>query len=79
MKGDRIERLRGRPKDYTYDELKALLVWLGYREKTGSGSRRKFIDETNNKILLHKPHPKNILKDYVMKEVLETLEAHGKI
>ncbi|MEK9628343.1 MAG: type II toxin-antitoxin system HicA family toxin [Nitrospinota bacterium] len=72
-----IKRLLGRPKDLTWEELTALLKSLGYREskkaKTG-GSRRRFTHESKPSINLHKPHPKNIVKMYVIREVIEFLE-----
>jgi len=58
-----IDRFRKKPKDFSYDELKRLLGFLGYNEKQGAGSRVVFINEkTNHKIKLYKPHPGNILK-----------------
>jgi hypothetical protein len=52
-------RLKGRPKDFTWDELVKLLEGLGYAEaargKTG-GSRRRFVHATAPTIALHKPH-----------------------
>ena len=72
-----IKRLLGRPKDLTWEELTALLKSLGYREskkaKTG-GSRRRFTHESKPSINLHKPHQKNIVKMYVIREVIEFLE-----
>lgn len=72
-----IERLKSKPKDYTYDELKSLLNKLGFSEynkgKT-SGSGVKFIDSSDRKIELHKPHPSNIIKSYKIIDILEKLE-----
>jgi hypothetical protein len=80
MANKRLERLRQRPKDFTWDELVALLKGLGYTMKTGGGgSSRKFIDADKRKIFLHKPHPENTLKAYVIDDVLTALEEHGKI
>lgn len=79
MGNRRLNRLRERPKDYTWDELVALLKGLGYTLKNASGSRRKFIDAEKRKICLHEPHPENTLKAYVIEQVLTTLEEHGKI
>jgi len=60
-----IDRFRKKPKDFSYDELKRLLSFLGYNEKQRAGSRVVFINEkTNHKIKLHKPHPGSILKRY---------------
>ena len=71
-----VARLKGRPKDFTWDELVRLLEGLGYVEaatgKTG-GSRRRFIHETAPNIALHKPHPGNIVKMYVIDDVLRIL------
>lgn len=62
-----IERFRKKPKDFSYDELRRLLGFLGYIEKQGAGSRVIFINEkSNHKIKIHKPHPGNILKRYQM-------------
>jgi predicted RNA binding protein YcfA (HicA-like mRNA interferase family) len=71
-----IERLKTYPKDFTWEELTKVLNHFGYNEmntgKTG-GSRRKFVDKQKNIINLHKPHPKNILKEYVIKQIIEHL------
>jgi hypothetical protein len=62
-----MERFKKKPKDFSYDELRRLLSFLGYIEKQGAGSRVIFVNEkTNHKIKLHKPHPGNILKRYQM-------------
>ena len=78
-----LERFLARPKDFTYDELKKLLRKLGYSESTKgktSGSRVAFIDQkTKNIIRVHKPHPGNILKEYIIKEVIKSLQDQEKI
>lgn len=72
-----IKRFRERPRDMTWEELTALLTYLGYQErkkgKTG-GSRRRFVHESAPSVNLHKPHPKNIVKIYVIRELIEFLE-----
>ncbi len=71
-----VARLRGKPKNFTWDELVRLLEGLGYSEaaagKTG-GSRRHFLHATAPTIALHKPHPGNIVKMYVIRDVLRVL------
>lgn len=71
-----LNRLKSMPKDFTYNELKSVLNYLGFKEynkgKT-SGSRVKFVDNQNRIIELHKPHPKNILKEYQIKLVIDKL------
>lgn len=62
-----IERLKSKPKDFTYDEAKKILNNFGFIENNKgktSGSRVKFINNQNMIIELHKPHPNNILKPY---------------
>jgi hypothetical protein len=73
-----LERFLKLPKDFTWDELKRLLNKYEYYQNTKgktSGSRVVFEKEDSNiSIDLHKPHPKNILKLYQMKDVLEFLK-----
>ncbi|WP_167604596.1 type II toxin-antitoxin system HicA family toxin [Maribellus sediminis] len=60
-----IDRFKQKPKDFSFDELRKLLGFLGYQEKQGAGSRVVFVNEKlDHKIKLHKPHPENILKRY---------------
>jgi hypothetical protein len=77
-----IQRLKGKPRDFTWDELVTLLKWLGYEEikrgKSG-GSRRRFAHSTAAMISLHRPHPGNELKAYQVELVLETLIQEGLI
>ena len=72
-----IERLKSKPNDYTYEELKSLLNKLGFLEydkgKT-TGSSVKFIDKFDRKIELHKPHPSNIIKSYKITDIIEKLK-----
>lgn len=72
-----IERLKSKTQNYRYDELKSLLNKLGFFENNKgktSGSRVKFKDECGRKIVLHKPHPNNIIKMYKVKDLLNDLE-----
>lgn len=77
-----IAKLLSRPSDFTWEELIKVLAHFGYEElkkgKTG-GSRRRFADESKNIITLHKPHPKNILKPYIVKDIVTHLKERGKI
>ena len=72
-----LEKLKSRPKDFTYDELKTLLNYLGFYEYSKgrtSGSAVKFINFYNRTIELHKPHPSYIIKFYKIKEIIKQLE-----
>lgn len=76
-KGKLLERLKSKPKDFTYNEVKTLLESLGfYEDNKGrtSGSRVTFINyDKKIEIKIHKPHPKNILKPYQIEIILEEL------
>ena len=77
-----IQRLKTKPKDFTFDEAEALLGYLSYiRSNKGktSGSRVMFISEEHEAILLHKPHPQKELKAYQIKQLIEVLEQEGLI
>lgn len=72
-----LENFKNNPTDFTWDELVKVLNYLGYFEKTAKGktgdSRVKFVNETEDIISLHKPHPSNIVKQYVIKQIIEKL------
>ena len=66
------------PADLTWDELVKILNYNGFYErqqkgKTG-GSRRKFVNDKKDVISLHKPHPGNIVKQYVIRQLIEKLD-----
>lgn len=72
-----IERFKTIPTDFTFSELEKLLTNLGYEKynkgKT-SGSRVIFKGKDGHPIMLHKPHPGNIVKQYALRQVLEELQ-----
>jgi len=73
-----LERFRSRPKDFRWEELKTLLGRFGYEEEKGRGSRRKFLNpKTGVSISLHQPHPRNELKSYQVRDVLDHLKQEG--
>ena len=77
------ERLKSVPKDYTYSECKYLLGQLGFKELTKgktSGSRVKFVRETDGEtILLHKPHPSDIMIYKSVCGLLKFLQRIGEL
>ena len=79
----RISRLLQRPKDYTYDELRALLHSLEYEEYNkgrASGSRVLFAKKGKSKtLMLHIPHNPPYLKKYAIDDVIEFLRESGDI
>ena len=77
-----IARFLALPSDFTFDELERLLGLYGYtRSNKGktSGSRVVFKDKEGHPIMLHKPHPGNIVKHYALRQVLEELQSKGHL
>lgn len=75
-----IDRLKSKPKDYTYDEAKSLLNKLGFFENNKgktSGSRVEFKDLFGRKVTLHKPHPSNVIKTYQINKFVKDLKNGG--
>ena len=77
-----IQKLKSKPKDFTFDETETLLRYLDFvrfdKGKT-SGSRVIFVSEEHGSIMLHKTHPQKEMKAYQVKQLLETLEQEGLI
>lgn len=73
-----LDRLKSKPRDFTWRELQAIMSHLGYEELRGGGSRRKFMNpKTRISVSLHEPHPKPILKMYVIELIIEHLKEEG--
>ena len=74
-----IERLRSKPKDFTFNEARLLLESFGYAMSSSgktSGSRVCFI--RGKKVFrMHKPHPRNELLAYQIKELIDELKQEG--
>jgi len=76
------ERFKKMPTDFTFDEMLALLEGYGYEKvEKGrtSGSRVIFKNGDKRPIMLHKPHPGNMVKGYAMKQVYDDLKEAGFI
>ncbi|WP_370750189.1 type II toxin-antitoxin system HicA family toxin [Eubacterium sp.] len=77
------ERIKLKPKDYTYSEAKALLSQIGfveYNKGKTSGSRVRFYRREDQKaILLHKPHPGDVMKPGAVKDLLYFLIDLGEL
>jgi predicted RNA binding protein YcfA (HicA-like mRNA interferase family) len=74
-----LKRLFGRPSDFTWNELNSLLTGFGFQEVQGSGSRVKFInrDMADAIIIVHRPHPGNEIKGYVVDQIVSKLKELG--
>ena len=72
-----IQRFLNQPKDFTFDELTSLLGHFGFSQNSKgktSGSRIEFVNTALGlKYLAHKPHPENVIKGYVIKQIKEFL------
>lgn len=74
-----VQKFLSIPKDLTWEEFSKVLNHYGYVElkkkgKTG-GSRRKFINRKrdNEVIIVHKPHPQNVVKKYIIEQAIEKI------
>lgn len=75
-----LARLKDKPKDFTWDEAKTLMCGYDFDLLKASGSRRKFFHkEKNIIIIIHKPHPHNVLLAYQVKDLIEGLKDSGVI
>ena len=76
-----IDRLKSRPRNFTYDEDVSLLLALGFTKSNKgktSGSRVIFVKGPAH-IKLHKPHPHKELKKYQVSNLLSDLTKGGLI
>lgn len=62
-------------KDLTFKELNTLLISLGFIKIEGAGSAVKFYNKNKDLLInLHKPHPSDILKVYLIKQIQNKLK-----
>ena len=76
-----IVRLKSKPKDFTFDETKALLELCGYVfSNSGKTSGSRVCFTRNRKVFrMHKPHPRKELLHYQVKELIEELKGENLI
>jgi len=75
-------RFLSKPKDFTWQELVALLERFGYSKVAGGtsgGSRVRFVHADHPPISLHRPHPRPVLKRYQVEQIEEVLRGEGLI
>lgn len=72
-----IERLKQKPKDFTFEEVVQLMGFFGY-SITG-GSRIAFSNGNKDYIRMHKPHPRSILKTYQVQNLIDDLKERDLI
>ena len=77
-----IEKLKAKPKTFTFDDAESLLRYFSYRRSNKgktSGSRVIFISDEHPPIMLHKPHPRKELLEYQIKQLIEILREENLI
>jgi len=77
-----LQRLCATPPaaDIKWQELKGILVHLGYTMLKNSGSRRKFFHtEKKALIICHQPHPSPNVDKGCIADVIEHLKINGFI
>ena len=76
-----IERFKSQPKDFNWDELVRLFSIFGYKidNKGKTSGSRVIFAKGESSYTAHKPHPGNIVKGYVMKQVFEFLTKNKLI
>lgn len=61
--------------DLTFQDLKIVMGKFGFVMEERAGSRVAFTKEGEQPIMLHKPHPGNELKQYIVKQLQERLRS----
>lgn len=75
-----ISKFKSNSKNITFNETERVLKYVGYlKDNKGktSGSRIRFFKSSSENLLLHRPHPRNTLLSYQVKEVSEILKKEG--
>lgn len=80
-KNKRLERFLLIPSDYRLEELIVFLKDYEYivenRGKTSGSAICFYNEKTKKKIMIHRPHPGNIIKKYCIRIIKEHLEQEG--
>ena len=78
-----VDRLKGRPTDFTWNDAVRVLERCGFelikRKGTGRASHRRFLRPDGNYFHIAEPHPGSILKRYQVDALLEVLREVGCI
>ena len=72
-----VKRFKTLPRDFTFEEVVSLFQVYGFEltnKGATSGLRVKFYNaKDENAYIMHKPHPSNIIKGYIMRDILNFL------
>ena len=75
-----VNKLKSKPKDFTFQDAATLLGQFGYTELSGGktgGSRVAFANVEMDYIRLHKPHPRKTLLPYQVTNLINDLTERG--
>lgn len=67
-------RLCSEPKDLTYEEVVRIFTHFGYLENRNAEGSRVIFSKDDRRFRMHKPHPQNIIKSYMVKEIIAYLK-----
>lgn len=81
-KDEKLKRkLLTKPKGFTYQELVSVLQRFGFtKDNKGktTGSKVKFYNQDNGDVIhIHRPHPGNEVKSYVLSDIIKYLKEKG--
>ena len=78
-----VKRFKTLPRDFTFEEVVSLFQVYGFElmnKGATSGSRVKFYNaDDQNAYIMHKAHPSNIIKGYIMRDILNFLIKNNYI
>lgn len=75
-----LQRLLTIPKNFSWDELVAVMEHFNFEMRKTSGSGRKFVHKTKGtNFAIHAPHPSNIMKAYALRGAINALKQAGEI
>ena len=69
-----LNKLLSNPKDLTYDEVVKIFNYYGYRENRMAEGSRVVFNDGENRFRMHRPHPSNIIKPYMVKAIVAFLQ-----
>lgn len=73
-----LDRLKSKPKDFTWKELQTIMGHFGYEELKKGGLARKFVHREKKVVVsLHEPHPNPTMKSYAVDIVINHLMEEG--
>lgn len=71
-------KVRNRLNTFTYEEVKQLLKYYGFEEmrsgKQGSSVIKFYNKASDTRIYIHRPHPGNFVKRYILREIINILD-----